>query len=716
LMADARNAQSSGEHPGDQLVEQAQKAGETVDPSKLDPNKASIGVQFYVGSNKSTADSESHSTNRRGTNIQAANIDVTANEGNITGQGAKLQAQNIALDAAKDIKLSAADNTASIKSSNKSSSIGGGATIGLGEQSGISFQFNWGQSRGNANGSETVHDNTQVLASNSLSIKSGGNTELKGAQLAGKSVKADIGGDLKIETLQDQSQYESKQSSSGINISVCVPPICYGTPVTGSVSVAKTTIDHNYQSATGQSGIAAGEGGYDIKVAGNTDLKGGALTSKAAPENNSLQTKSLTFSDLENKQNTDVSASSFSAGYGGGGVVSTIASNVATNVLGNAAAKAGLPESGSEKSQTQSVISPGQVTITGKDEGGSSQQAANTLTSRDASTANGALKDNLTLVEAQDIQKNQQKAQDDIRAAQIVGSMGASEWGQYADKKFGDAVASGDEAAMGCWSASGTCRAAGHAAVGAVTGGTSGAIGAGVSSWTTPVLQDALISAGVPPDVAQALSVAGATGLGRALVGPAGAVAASNEAANNGTLGLARGAVLGSELLAAACAKSAVCVKLVGADALAAVLGTGAAALITYGDINPHVFGGAEVFEGQDASKQPTNTGNNKPAPSYGTNTGNTNPAPNYGTNTATPNNGPQQGGATVYPAPQGGEQGGNVVGGGYGAGAQPVVNPGVMASIPPLHFGNKWATPARYRRYGDANTNGAVKQSKPSG
>jgi hypothetical protein len=44
-----------------------------------------------------------------------------------------------------------------------------------------------------------------------------------------------------------------------------------------------TIANHNYQSATGQSGIAAGNGGFDIKVAGNTDLKGGAITKTPSP-------------------------------------------------------------------------------------------------------------------------------------------------------------------------------------------------------------------------------------------------------------------------------------------------------------------------------------------------------------------------------------------------------------------------------------------------
>jgi hypothetical protein len=63
----------------------------------------------------------------------------------LTSQGAKLQAENIALDAAKAIHLSSAQNSASLHSSNSSSSFGGGATLGLGEQSGISAHANAGQ-------------------------------------------------------------------------------------------------------------------------------------------------------------------------------------------------------------------------------------------------------------------------------------------------------------------------------------------------------------------------------------------------------------------------------------------------------------------------------------------------------------------------------------------------------------------------------------------
>ena len=137
-----------------------------------------------------------------------------------------------------------------------------------------------------------------------------------GAQLAADRVKLDVGGDLFIATRQDQSDFKSEQSTSGFSVSLCIPPICYGTMVTGSVRIANQSIDHNYQSATGQSGIAAGTGGFDIQVAGNTDLKGGAITSTATPDNNRLSTASLTSSDLHNQQTTSSQSSSIGLGYG----------------------------------------------------------------------------------------------------------------------------------------------------------------------------------------------------------------------------------------------------------------------------------------------------------------------------------------------------------------------------------------------------------------
>ena len=300
-------------------------------------------------------------------------------------------------------------------SSNSGSSWGAGVTLGFGQQNGISFQLGGNTSQGRANGQETAHDNTLVTACQTLTLKSGGDTTLAGAQLGGQTVQADVGGNLIIQTLQDSSDYHSQQQSSGFGVSICPPPICVGAS-SASVSASGQHIDHHYQSATGQSGIQAGSGGFDIHVTGDTALIGGAITSSAPQGQNSLSTRSLSYQDLDNRQDTSASSWSISVGN-----QASALAQAASNLAANAAGQAGLPANSHQSSQTLAVISPANITITGKDE--VSQSAARTLTGRDATTANQALKNTLSLQDAANLQAQQQTAQQNQQAAQLVGSV-----------------------------------------------------------------------------------------------------------------------------------------------------------------------------------------------------------------------------------------------------------------------------------------------------
>lgn len=402
---------------------------------------AAVGVSVSSQFSQSRADSASASNTARGTNIQAGSIDITSKVGDIAMAAAKLQATDIALTAAQNLNLGAASSTANTHSSSNGSGFGGGATFGGGEQNGISFQGNASVFQSNANGSETVHDNTRITATNGVSLKSGADTNLIGAQVAGNSVKADVGGNLNVQTLQDQSEYHSRSSSAGFSVSVCIPPICYGSVVTGSVNMASTTIEHNYQSAVGQSGIAAGEGGFDIQVQGSTTLTGGAITSTATQDKNNLSTASLVSTDVQNQQKTSANASSVSASYSGTGVGSTVLANVAGNVMGNLAGQGGLPQDNDQKGTTHSVVSAGTVTITGTGDAGKDQQSAQSvamLTSRDPATANGSLKNTLTLQQTAQIARDQERAQQNAQAAALVGQVLDSAIGDVSKGKWAE--------------------------------------------------------------------------------------------------------------------------------------------------------------------------------------------------------------------------------------------------------------------------------------
>ena len=114
--------------------------------------------------------------------------------------------------------------------------------------------------------------------------------------------------ELNIASLQDTAKFKGEQQDMSAQVTVG-----YGFSASGSYSQSKT--DADYAAVREQSGIMAGDKGYQIKVAGNTDLKGAMITSTELAGkngNNQLVTGSLSSSDIKN--HADYEASGFSIG------------------------------------------------------------------------------------------------------------------------------------------------------------------------------------------------------------------------------------------------------------------------------------------------------------------------------------------------------------------------------------------------------------------
>ena len=294
----------------------------------MDPGSAGgINISLSLGTKKNestttyTSDSAAGSTMTAGNDIRLRATGAGA-ASNITVQGSEIKAgRNASLLADGDINLLAARNTDKQETDSKgtSASIGIGFSLG-GTRNGFTLDLGASGSRGQADGDGLTHTNTHVQAGNQLLLASGGDTNLKGAVASGKQVLADIGGDLNIESLQDTNTYVVDEKSLGFGISLCIPPFCYGmSSVSGaSGSFGATDIDSNYASVTEQSGIKAGDDGFDIRVGGNTDLVGGIIASsdKAVQDGkNRLVTASLTSRDIKNKAEYDASTVSVGGGY-----------------------------------------------------------------------------------------------------------------------------------------------------------------------------------------------------------------------------------------------------------------------------------------------------------------------------------------------------------------------------------------------------------------
>mgnify|MGYP000149245503 CR=1 FL=1 len=78
-----------------------------------------------------------------------------------------------------------------------------------------------------------------------------------------------------------------ENKSAGLNIGISVVPGKDNPNKSGIYgSASESNIDSKYDSVTDQSGIYAGDEGFDIYVEDNTDLKGGIISGENTDETN----------------------------------------------------------------------------------------------------------------------------------------------------------------------------------------------------------------------------------------------------------------------------------------------------------------------------------------------------------------------------------------------------------------------------------------------
>jgi filamentous hemagglutinin len=463
-------------------------------------------ISLSLGSSESSSTSNTQTSSARGSTVTGGGtVSISASgagkASDITVQDSTVSGKTTVLDSEGKVNLLASQNTSSQTNSQSSKSASIGLTLGA-TGAGITLSAN--QSSGDGSGQDTSYNNTRVQG-NSVTIKSADDTNLKGAVVAGNSVKTDIGGNLNVESLQDTSSFA--QSSKNIGGSVTFSPV--GVPTGGSISLGKSNIDSNYTSVNEQSGIRAGDGGFQVDVKGKTDLKGGAITSTQVAIDNKANT-------YEAKQGTTLTDLSNSADYKADGF--QVSAGVGT-------AKGGSAGVGSDKGNVSSTT---QAAISG---------VAGNKDARTGDKESGIAK----IFDADKVTK-------DVNAqVTIIGEFGkraAKEVGDYAGKKLTDLKkqASNESdptkkaallADAAKWEEGGAYRVALHTAVGGLTGGVQGAVGAATSQTAVPVLGDALKEANLPVELKEALILAAGTAVGAATGGTAGVGAGLNATGNN---------------------------------------------------------------------------------------------------------------------------------------------------------------------------------------
>ena len=349
-----------------------------------DPNATGVSLSLTTQKSKSQQHSESDTVS--GSTLNAGNnLSVVAtgknrgdNRGDIVIAGSQLKAGgNTSLDAANDVLLSGAANTQKTTGRNSSSGGGVGVSIGAGGNgAGISVFASVNAAKGSEKGNGTEWTETTTDSGKTVTINSGRDTVLNGAQVNGNRIIADVGHDLLISSQQDTSKYDSKQTSVAAGGS-----FTFGS-MTGSgyIAASRDKMKSRFDSVAEQTGMFAGDGGFDITVGRHTQLDGAVIASTATPDKNHLDTGTLGFSDLHNEADYKVSHSGISLSGGG-----SFGDKFQGNMPGGMISAGG--HSGHAEGTTQAAVADGTITI--RDRDNQKQNLANL--SRDPAHANDSI-------------------------------------------------------------------------------------------------------------------------------------------------------------------------------------------------------------------------------------------------------------------------------------------------------------------------------------
>ncbi|MFE8147730.1 hemagglutinin repeat-containing protein [Brenneria goodwinii] len=372
-------------------------------------NNNTVGVSLSYGSQSSKSTQRSEQNTAQGSSLTAGNdlsISATGSgaqgqDGDLTLQGSQLKAgNNVLLAANRDINLLSAENTQQLEGKNESS--GGSVGVGIGVGSGgwgISVSASVNKGKGSESGNGTTHTETTVDAGRQVTILSGRDTTLTGAQVSGETVKAEVGRNLTMTSEQDSDRYDAKQQNASAGGS-----FTFGS-MSGSASVnlSRDKMHSNYDSVVEQTGIFAGKGGFDVTVGEHTQLNGAVIGSTATPDKNRLDTGTLGFGDIHNQADYKVEHQSIGISTGGS-IGSQFAGNMANGLL------VGSDSEGHDSGTTRAAVSAGTITL--RDPNRQTQDVADL--SRDVEHANQTLSPIF----------DKEKEQNRLQQAQLIGEIG----------------------------------------------------------------------------------------------------------------------------------------------------------------------------------------------------------------------------------------------------------------------------------------------------
>lgn len=336
------------------------------------------------------ADSPIAASSAAGGNVKGARdraTDVAKGEaaragGHITVAGSDIAGKNVLLSAMDDLTLQGVTQTSTEITKNHNSGWKAGVGVGVSEGGGGINVFASGyQGGGRGEGNGVERRETQISAQDNVVMLSGRDTVLAGAQVRADHIEVSARRNLEIVSQQDSDRYDARQQQVNAGGSFSVGSMTG----TANLGANRGKTRSRYDSVNEQTGLYAGEGGFDIEVGAHTQLDGAVIASRAAPDKNYLATETLGFTDIENKAAYRASSTGMSVGVAG---VFDILENQGSIVGGPPGGLSLAAARGTASGTTQAAIAPATIEVRADNASGRDSAAG---LNRHADNANGRI-------------------------------------------------------------------------------------------------------------------------------------------------------------------------------------------------------------------------------------------------------------------------------------------------------------------------------------
>ena len=297
-----------------------------------------------------------------GASITNPNNSLDKGNTNIKGNITSIN-QDINITSKNNTNITALKNTAN--SSSKTEGFTQSTTIGASYGDSVaqrlieSLSAQLSKRTGESTSSSTNYTNTNLIATKGvININStNSDTNIIGANLNADNITINTANNLNIESLQNTSNSKSKSKSIGAG----------GGSGSGSLSYNANRSESEQNWVNDQTTIIANDN-LTINTGNNTDLKGGLIVSTT--DNLTINTKTLTFSDIIDSESSESSGVGFSTniGIGSSNNPNSTNPNQDRSYYPNGSTSLSLSNQGYEKEQiTRATIGGGAINITDSD-------------------------------------------------------------------------------------------------------------------------------------------------------------------------------------------------------------------------------------------------------------------------------------------------------------------------------------------------------------